>query len=203
MPTRTSEPRLIEQWAPDLRSARGGWRAARLARALLVPLALAAMIACVASGTMLAAFVVMILATALLLFLDTWVSQAARTRVVTFVLTDQSVRVQINNAARELDLTAIERIDVVRLSGRRDVGHVVFRRRGDDPALSAAIPTGFQVRAASVVAVTWASIQTVDPEAQLHEGALTFWYIHKPAEVRSRIEGAIQGISPYATGPHR
>jgi hypothetical protein len=126
----------------------------------------------------------------------------ALTQHVTFELTRTCVRVRMAGACREVPLAEIEAISVHPASRTSDVGHVVMHQKGETRELPA-IPTGRRVNAGTVGLVTWANVELVDPTDQLFEGALTFWFVPRPALVRRRLLAALAGVTPNARGPHR
>ncbi len=122
---------------------------------------------------------------------------------VFFELTSDSVRVAVRGGRRAVALDRIELIEVQKVGGRSDLGHVVFRRRGDPPDLPPAIPSGYHFSGGSLALVFWTSVQTVPPHEQLFDGALTFWFVAHPDLIRQRVQAAIAGVSAYSLGPHR
>ena len=124
------------------------------------------------------------------------------THGVVFELTTHCVRVWLNDTNRELPLSEIKDVAIVHVKRTTNVGHVVFHRRGEN-RVKLAIPTGRRVSSGTVGLVTWANVEHVDPAEQLFHGALTFWFVAHPDEIRARVQAAAEGISPHSRGPHR
>jgi|GEM_PF-2744000 len=122
---------------------------------------------------------------------------------VRFELTAGSLRVVTPFGSRELALSEVERVEVVPVSRRLGIGHVVIHQRGDLEGLQPAIPTGHRMTVGSIGLVTWAGVEEVDPGVQLMDGPLTFWFVTNPGEVAARVRAAVAGVSVRARGPHR
>lgn len=193
---------VLERWTPDPKLARVPLQIEAIAP---VAMMLTVVVAFFALATR-SLFPLAIVAFALLIWLMRRGTQRPRgnllTRGVCFELTTRSVRVRLGDTVRELLLTEIDDVEVVRAAHTADVGHVVFRRRGGG-AVKPAIPTGRRVSGGTVGLVTWANVEHVDPAEQLFEGALTFWFVAHPQEIRARVLAAVDGISPHSRGPHR
>jgi len=192
----------LERWLPEPKFARTPLQLGALAPGAVMITLVVAFFA-LAARTL---FPVAILAFGVLLWLMLRGPTSRRSRLLTqgvaFELTSERVRVRLGDASRELPLSNIGDITVIRASRKSDVGHVLIHRRGADLG-EPAIPTGRRVSSGTVGLVTWTNVEFVEPAEQLFEGTLTFWFVAHPDKVRARLMAAVEGVSPCSRGPHR
>lgn len=193
---------VLERWFPESRFARPPLAVQALAPNAVMLLVLVAFFAVAARSL----FPFAIAAFGVLVWLMRRGIRGSRhnllTREACFELTADCVRVRLGDASRTVPLPEIAQVEVLRAHRRANVGHVVMHRH-DSSATAPAIPTGRRVSGGTTGLVTWAQVEHADPAQQLFEGALTFWFVAQPEEVRARVEAAIQGVSPHSRGPHR
>ena len=145
---------------------------------------------------------------------------------VRFELTPNSVRVCMEGMRRELALSRIARVAVVPVPSHVGVGHLVFARKGypdEEPAIPIEVPEGTVLPEWLWSLLGWASLSrwlrlgqrsslgTWDKLArgnttssvydQLHEGALTFWLVANPEEVRWEIVQAMAEAKRIGSAP--
>ena len=210
--TESREPDLLERWTPDARSVRVSLNWVLRSRSVALLIAVIAIIVLSLRGFSVLDYT--LLATlgavgAFVLFALANTPRQVRAKLAresAFELTSDAVRVRLGIATREMLLCDLDRVIVVpvrrsafTVRGVREVGHLVLVRRGDIAPPRPSIPSGWKVTRH----VTGVSAESVDPQEQLNEGMLTFWYVANPELVRHRIEAAQQGVSAYARGPHR
>ncbi len=199
----------IERWAPHPRASvvRRLHDAAPLLRVVPVLVALAVVLRVVGGASAPVLMLLVVLAPAMLILAIVLLRAASAPPYmacdVRFELTADAVRVVTSFGVRELSLTAVDRVDVVHVSSRWKLGHVVLRDRDGSPEAAPSIPTGQRVSAGSVGLVTWASVEQIDPAEQLQQGALTLWFVANPDDVAARIQAAVASLPLHARGPHR
>lgn len=192
----------LERWLPEPKFARSPLQLGALAPGAVMITVLFVFFAVAARPL----FPFAMLAFGLLMWLMFRDPSSRRSRLLThgvsFELTTERVRVRIGDTCRELPLSNIGDVTVVRASRESDVGHVVIHRR-DAELGEPSIPTGRRVSGGSVGLVTWTNVEFVEPAEQLFEGALTFWFVAHPDRIRARLLAAVEGVSPCSRGPHR
>jgi len=199
----------IERWAPHPHAVSVRWLhdAAPPLRVVGVFAALLVAVGVLAGVATPVLMLLMVLTPAVLILavglLRSAIAPAYMAREIAFELTADALRVTTPFGARDLSLTAVDRVEVVHISRRLRVGHVVLHERNEPPGAMLSIPTGQRMSAGSVGLVTWASVEQIDPAEQLMEGALTFWFVANPDDVAARIRAAAAGQAPHARGPHR
>jgi hypothetical protein len=192
----------LERWLPEPKFARTPLQLGALAPGAVMITVMIALFA-LSARTL---FPLAILAFGILMWVMFRGPSSRRSRLLThgvsFELTTERVRVRLGDTCRELPLSNIGDVTVVRTSRKSDVGHVVIHRRGAKVG-EPSIPTGRRVSGGSVGLVTWTNVEFVEPAEQLFEGALTFWFVAHPDRIRARLLAAVEGVSPCSRGPHR